>query len=162
MKIRDKKDLKKTTKYTIQETTKLTGLPESTLRYYESMGLIPPIKRDESSKHRIYSEKDLDIIVSVACLSATGMSISDMCSYLESAGKNGGSAEIQIKLLQNQAKHLIDEAASVKLRQQYVAAKIDYWQAIEKGDPKEIEKVKKQTIEIAMKLKDLKIKENKK
>lgn len=148
--------------YTIQETAKLTGLPESTLRYYESMGLIPTIKRDESSKHRVYSENDINIIVTVSCLSATGMSIDNMRTYLNSVTKGGNSAKIQIELLKSQAKHLVEEAASVKLRQKYVAAKIDYWQAMEKGNPEEIEKVKKETIEIALKLKDLKIKENKK
>ena len=29
--------------YTIKEAAALTGLPASTLRYYESIGVIPPI-----------------------------------------------------------------------------------------------------------------------
>jgi len=59
--------------YTIQEATKLTGLTSSTLRYYETIGLIPPVQRDSSSKYRVYSEDDINYIVSIACLSATGM-----------------------------------------------------------------------------------------
>lgn len=34
----------------------ISGLPESTLRYYEQIGIIAPITRDPSSGHRAYSE----------------------------------------------------------------------------------------------------------
>ena len=56
--------------YTIREAAALTGLPASTLRYYESIGVIAPIGRGETSKQRVYSENDLDTLVWVACLSA--------------------------------------------------------------------------------------------
>jgi MerR family transcriptional regulator, aldehyde-responsive regulator len=42
----------KTQLYTIREVAELSGLPESTLRYYETIGLIHPIHRDSSSKSR--------------------------------------------------------------------------------------------------------------
>jgi len=58
--------------HTIKEASELSGLPESTLRYYESIGLIDPINRDPSSKHRVYGEDDINLIIAVACLSATG------------------------------------------------------------------------------------------
>ena len=32
----------------------ISGLPESTLRYYEQIGIIAPITRDPSSGHRAY------------------------------------------------------------------------------------------------------------
>src|SRR6266480_5169369 len=69
--------------YTIREVAKLSGLPESTLRYYETIGLIPPITRDASSKHRVYNEHDVNFAVAIACLNAIGMSIEDMRSYLK-------------------------------------------------------------------------------
>ena len=47
--------------YTIKEAAALTGLPASTLRYYESIGVIAPISRGASSKHRVYDEDDLDL-----------------------------------------------------------------------------------------------------
>ena len=34
-------------------------MPASTLRYYESIGVIAPIGRGETSKHRVYSDGDL-------------------------------------------------------------------------------------------------------
>lgn len=64
--------------YSIMEAAKLSGLPETTLRYYETIGIIDPIVRDPSSKQRVYDENDINLIIAVACLSATGMSIKDM------------------------------------------------------------------------------------
>ena len=145
--------------YTVQQTAKLSGLPESTLRYYETMKLIPHIKRDERSKHRVYSEQDLEIVVTVACLSATGMSIDDMKAYMKSATQEGNSAQIQIQLLKEQAQHLLEEDASLRIRQDYVQAKIAYWNAVESGDPKKIELAKNKSIKIAKKLKNIKKKE---
>lgn len=120
--------------YTIKEAAALTGLPASTLRYYESMGVISPIGRGESSKHRVYTEEDLDQLTWVACLSATGMSISDMHRYVRNGALGPDAACEQIALLQAQRERLADEAEQVALRQRYVQLKIAYWQAVSEGD----------------------------
>ena len=77
--------------YSIKEAAALTGLPASTLRYYESIGVIAPISRGASSKHRVYDQDDLDQRMGVACLAATGMSVSDMRQYVAN-GQLGPSA----------------------------------------------------------------------
>ena len=40
---------------TIAQAAARAGLPESTLRYWERIGLIRPVERDGSSGHRRYS-----------------------------------------------------------------------------------------------------------
>lgn len=120
--------------YAIMEAARLSGLPESTLRYYETIGIIEPIHRDASSKHRVYSEDDINLLVAVSCLSATGMSIEDMRQYLGNRTKGVGAAKEQVELLQAQKQRLIDEAHYLELRQRYVDTKIDYWKAVEAGD----------------------------
>jgi DNA-binding transcriptional MerR regulator len=121
--------------YTIKEAAALTGLPASTLRYYESIGVIEPIGRGASSKHRVYSEDDLDQLVWVACLSATGMSVSDMRQYVANRGLGEAGATEQIELLTTQRDRLAIEAKQIKIRQRYVQLKIDYWHAVAAGDP---------------------------
>ena len=66
---------------TIQEASRQTGLSEPTLRYYEEVGLIGPVARDESSGHRRYRESDLDALQALACLRAMGVGIEDMRTY---------------------------------------------------------------------------------
>ena len=120
--------------YSIKEAAALTGLPASTLRYYESIGVIAPVGRGASSKHRVYDEDDLDQVMWVACLAATGMSVSDMKKYVANGQLGPSAAGEQIQLLTNQQHRLALEAKHIALRQQYVALKIDYWTAVDAGD----------------------------
>jgi DNA-binding transcriptional MerR regulator len=139
-------------RYAIKEAAKLSGLPESTLRYYESIGLIDPIGRDPSSKQRIYSEDDINLIVSVACLSATGMSIEDMRAYLGSRGHGARSANGHKELLEAQRRRLAEEGRYLKLRRRYVDTKIAYWCAVASGDKKKVEAMRKRAHAIAKEL----------
>ena len=130
-------------RYTIRETAKLSGLPESTLRYYEKIGLIHPITRDSSSKHRVYSESDVNLVIAMACLNATGMSIEDMRIYLKNSNLGAQEANEQVTLLETQKKRLAEEGKYLKLRQEYIDAKIMYWKAIANNDTAQIEATRK-------------------
>lgn len=63
--------------YSIRETARLCGLPESTLRYYETIGLLGPRPTGPSSGHRRYTEGDLSRAEAVACPNAARMPIGD-------------------------------------------------------------------------------------
>ena len=143
----------KTQLYTIREVAKLSGLPESTLRYYETIGLIHPIARDSSSKHRVYGEDDVNRIIAMACLSATGMSIEDMRTYLKNRSQGAQAAAEQVELLEAQKRRLAEEAHDLTLRQRYVDAKIAYWKVVKSGDTKQIELAREQTNAVAQELK---------
>lgn len=121
--------------YTIKEAAALTGLPASTLRYYESIGVIAPISRGASSRHRLYDEEDLDQLMWVACLAATGMSVTDLKQYVANGRVGPDAAREQIELLGVQEKRLAAEAEAIALRRRYVRLKIDHWQAVDAGDP---------------------------
>ena len=142
--------------YTIKEAAALTGLPASTLRYYESIGVITPISRGASSKHRVYTTEDLDLLTWVSCLSATGMSVSDMRRYIGNGALGADAALEQIELLTNQQKQLAIEAKSVALRRRYVALKIDYWQAVRAGDDSRAEQLSNEARSLADDLKKTK------
>jgi len=55
---------------TIQDVSRRSGLSEPTLRYYEEIGLIGPVARDENSGHRRYRAEELDVLQALACLRA--------------------------------------------------------------------------------------------
>jgi DNA-binding transcriptional MerR regulator len=67
---------------TIQEVAEATRLSEHTLRYYERIGLIHSIRREDNG-HRRYSRDDVGWIDFLMKLKATGMSINDMIHYAE-------------------------------------------------------------------------------
>ncbi|MCA9858750.1 MAG: MerR family transcriptional regulator [Thermomicrobiales bacterium] len=120
--------------YSIQQVSTLTGLPASTLRYYESIGIIEPIRRDSSSKQRVYGEDDLELITAIACLNAIGMPLDDMRAYLDRRTASGDAVRQQIELLKSQQDRLADERGLLEIRQEYVALKIAYWDAVERGE----------------------------
>ncbi|HEY9413071.1 MAG TPA: MerR family transcriptional regulator [Jiangellaceae bacterium] len=127
--------------YTIREVATLTGLPASTLRYYETIGLISPVSRGASSGHRVYDETDLDQLTGVACLAAIGLSIDDMRAYVTNSRRGSEGAAEQIDMLTEHAAHLAREAENLELRRAYVGLKTDYWRAVAAGDEARAEEI---------------------
>ena len=140
--------------YTIKEAAALTGLPASTLRYYESIGVIAPISRGASSGHRAYDEDDLDQLMWVACLAATGMSVCDLRTYVANGRLGPCAAGEQIDLLSAQDRRLALEAEHIALRQRYVRLKIDYWRAVLAHDEARSAELSSQARSLADQLKD--------
>jgi DNA-binding transcriptional MerR regulator len=140
--------------YTIKQAAALTGLPSSTLRYYESIGVIAPIGRGESSKHRVFTDEDLDMLTWVACLSATGMSVSDMRRYTENGSFGADAAADQVELLRAQQQKLELEAERIAVRKRYVMIKIEYWQAVAVGDEGRVESLTREARALADGLKN--------
>lgn len=142
-----------TNTYSIRDASRLTGLPASTLRYYESIGLVNPVQRGETSKHRVYAQSDMDILDTVACLNATGMKLEDMKKYIANATSDVTDAYEQVALLKAQKAKLDEEERQISLRRQYVSLKIDYWKAYERGDKKRVEEISAQAKSLANDLK---------
>ena len=72
--------------YTIKDMSELTGLPASTLRYYDKQGLLPNLKRD-GNNIRIFSDDDYASLRLIDCLKRSGLSIKDIKSFIDMAGK---------------------------------------------------------------------------
>jgi DNA-binding transcriptional MerR regulator len=131
--------------YSIKEAAAQTGLPASTQRYNEQIGVIAPISRGASSKHRVYDDGDLDQLMWVSCLAATGMSVGDMRQYMANNRLGAEAAADQEQLLLAQQQRLAREAEALVLRQRYVAIKVAYWQAVRAGDTARAEELAAQS-----------------
>jgi DNA-binding transcriptional MerR regulator len=118
----------------IQEVARRTGFSESTLRYYERIGLIDPVPRATSSSHRRYAAKTVDTLEALACLRSTGMSIDDMRAYLNGVAEGLTAAPRMVALFAAHALRLERELAALRVRQGYAAAKVALWQARVEGD----------------------------
>ncbi len=138
--------------YSIRDVAALTGLPASTLRYYESIGVTPQIDRGETSGHRVYSEDDLDLLTWVACLAATEMPVAKMREYLANCRAGADSAAQQIELLRTQDAHLADQAAQIVVRRRYIQLKMTYWDAVRAGDARRVEELAEQAAALAERL----------
>ncbi|HET6242096.1 MAG TPA: MerR family transcriptional regulator, partial [Arthrobacter sp.] len=61
---------------TIQEVARRSGFGEPTLRYYEKIGLLGAVARDESSGHRRYGPATVTRVEALSCLRSSGMTVS--------------------------------------------------------------------------------------
>jgi DNA-binding transcriptional MerR regulator len=119
---------------TIQQVSRRTGLAESALRYYERIGLIEPVPRDQSSGHRRYPSDLVAAIEALSCLRGTGMSVADMRAYVANMQRGHAGEAEQRDLFTRHAERLGCEIARLQLREQYVATKAELWAARERDD----------------------------
>jgi MerR family transcriptional regulator, copper efflux regulator len=123
------------TALTIQDVSRRSGLSEPTLRYYEQVGLIGPVERDESSGHRRYREDDLDTLQALACLRAMGVGIEDMRTYQANRSRGGRAvAAEQCDLLRRHAERIEAEIVALRTRLDYLREKSSLWDARAQGD----------------------------
>ena len=122
------------TAFSIAAAAARSGLPESTLRYWERIGLLKPVAREDSSGHRRYSERDVTTLETLANLRAVGMSIDDMRSYLDRGSAGAAAAGEQRALFQAHAERMRAEIAAMRTRLGYLELKVAYWTAREAGD----------------------------
>ncbi len=119
---------------TIQQASRQTGLSEPTLRYYEEVGLIGPISRDESSGHRRYRESELDSLQALACLRAMGVGIEDMRTYQANRALGHAAAGDQRDILLRHAERVELEISTLRVHLDYLQAKAGLWDARDRGN----------------------------
>lgn len=68
--------------YSIGEISKMTGLPISTLRYYDKEGLFPDIDRSIGGI-RVFTDNEIGAIKTIECLKSSGLSIQEIKQYMQ-------------------------------------------------------------------------------
>ncbi len=122
------------TDLTIQHVSRRSGLSEPTLRYYEEVGLIGPIEREPSSRHRRYRQADLDALQALAYLRAMGVGIEDMRTYQANRALGYAAAADQRDLLLRHARRIEEQMATLQVHLEYLRRKAALWDARDRGD----------------------------
>ena len=82
---------------TIKEASQVTGVSADTLRYYERIGLIPPVPRKESGI-RNYDEASIGWINFIKCMRGAGLPIEALIEYVALC-KEGDKTEASRKAI---------------------------------------------------------------
>ena len=99
---------------TITEVSQKYDLTADTLRYYERIGLIPPVNRNGSGV-RNYSEEDLNWVNFIKCMRNAGLPIEVLIEYVTLYQHGNATIKARKELLVEQRSQLADK---IKVMQQ--------------------------------------------
>src|SRR5687767_6640877 len=85
----------------IAEVSEQYGLSADTLRYYERVGLIPPVNRSESGI-RDYNELDLRRVDFIKCMRSAGLPIEVLIEYVGLVQRGDKTIEARKEILKEQ------------------------------------------------------------
>lgn len=89
--------------YSINKASLLTQIPSSTIRYYEKVNLIAPIKRNTQG-NRVFDDKDIEILNLIRCFRHLGMSINDIKASISNVNLDYENMDTKEILLQHKKK----------------------------------------------------------
>ena len=116
--------------YSIGEAAAQTNTTVHTLRYYEDIGLLPPITRD-SSGHRAYTEEDLGWVWWARMLRGSGMSIQMMQEYVALSRNGYDSIAARCAILDDHRQTLRDRIAELEGYLAVLDDKVAFYRGLE-------------------------------
>jgi len=90
----------------IAEVSEQYGLSADTLRYYERIGLIPPINRNQGGI-RNYGEVDVMRVEFIKCMRSAGLPIEVLIEYMELVQQGDHTIEVRKEILKGQRELLL-------------------------------------------------------
>lgn len=116
--------------YSIKETAEETGVSEYTLRYYEKIGLIQGIKR-AANGHRMYTRKNIDWIIFITRLKATGMPLKLIIQYALLQREGSSTRRQRMELLKKHRDKINSDIKFLKDNRNVLDRKIAFYKDLE-------------------------------
>ncbi|MDR1147428.1 MAG: MerR family transcriptional regulator [Spirochaetaceae bacterium] len=98
---------------TIAEVAEQYGLSTDTLRYYERVGLIPPVTRGKGGI-RDYSDKDMEWVGFIKCMRIANIPIEVLKEYVNLFRKGEDTQENRKAILREQRDQLAERIANLQ------------------------------------------------
>jgi DNA-binding transcriptional MerR regulator len=97
----------------IQEVSERYGISSDTLRYYERIGLIPPVNRNGSGI-RDYNEIDIRRVEFIKCMRSAGLPIEVLIEYMGLVQQGDPTIEARKEILIEQRDQLADRVREMQ------------------------------------------------
>lgn len=124
--------------YSIKEVADIMGINASTLRYYDTLGLLPDVKRENG--RRVFEDKDFRWLRVLNCMKRINMPLNKIKEYVELAKKGDDTLEERYALILEQKKKIEEEIEALnKCYQEFEYKEWYYKTAIEAGTEKVVE-----------------------
>jgi len=119
--------------FSIQQVASMTGLSTHTLRYYEKIGLIKNVQRDQTG-YRQYTDFDLAWIQFLIRLRVTGMPMLKMKQFSDLRQKGDSTITARKELLEEHYKDVLGKIEELELNSQRIEEKIAHYKKLETVD----------------------------
>lgn len=113
----------------IKKVSDLTGVSADTIRYYERIGLIPPVTRNQSGI-RDFTEREIGLLEFVRCFRKAGVSVEALIDYVALLEEGEGTEEARLAILKEQAEKLDARLAELNAARERLAYKIDNYEEV--------------------------------
>ena len=124
--------------YNIREIGQIFDVPSSTLRYYEELGILPEVKRDEH-KQRVYTDEHIDRLQAITCFKRTGLPMSKIHDFFEYAENLRDNIDKVVDMMENHEKYIVDQMEKMQQDLDHIRQKVRFYNgiknAIEKDEP---------------------------
>jgi MerR family transcriptional regulator, aldehyde-responsive regulator len=111
----------------IMEVSEQYGISSDTLRYYERIGLIPPVNRNGSGI-RDYTELDIRRVEFAKCMRSAGLPIEVLIDYMELVQQGDGTIEARKEILKEQRDLLLSRMQEMKKTLDILDHKIEVYE----------------------------------
>jgi DNA-binding transcriptional MerR regulator len=108
---------------TVAEAAREAGVSAHTLRYYDRAGLLAPIERNGSG-HRRFSADDIEWVVMITRLRATGMPIRRIREYAELVWAGEGNERERLALMEAHREQVLEQLAEIQRNLELIDFKI--------------------------------------
>lgn len=108
----------------ITEMSQKYDMTADTLRYYERIGLVPPVNRNTSGI-RDYTEEDCNWVEFIKCMRGAGLSIEVLIEYVTMFQQGNSTIKARKKLLIEQRSHLAEKIKEMQQTLERLDKKID-------------------------------------
>lgn len=105
----------------------MTGIPASTLRYYDKEGLLPFVVRKESG-YRLFADSDVGMLQVIECLKNTGMSIKDIRQFAEWAQQGDASLQQRYEMFLERRRAVEKQMEDLKKTMELIEHKCWYYE----------------------------------
>lgn len=112
---------------TISEVSRKYELSADTLRYYERLGLLPPVGRD-SSGNRNYTEEDCNWVQFIKAMRGAGISIETLIDYVRLFQQGESTVAARKQLLTEQYDQLCARVEELRAVQERLRLKIERYE----------------------------------
>ena len=97
----------------IKSASDLLGISADTIRYYERVGLVPPITRTATGI-RDFQDQDIEAREFIKCFRSAGVSVDSLVAYMSLYQKGDETREERLGILEDEKKKLEERLSQLQ------------------------------------------------